>query len=160
MDHLETPKEWLNFIRNGAIVALVAALLFFWASPHSAEEISVTIALPLIIFNCIPFVLMGIASAVSKWFPKASPQEPLPFRSRPPVDTKDLPLKHRLVGYATLGILIVMLSSFFAGIAILLASFAYPYFDVSWAVTNLGGANRNLYQLLFNDENLERRFHS
>jgi hypothetical protein len=135
MGRLQTHREWLKFTRNGAIVGLVAALLFFWNSPHTAEEISVTIALPLIIFNCTPFVLTGIASVVSMWFPKVSPQKRLSFPDKPPVNIKDLPLKQRLAGYAILGTLIVMLMCFFAGIAIFLATFAYPHFYVPWAVT-------------------------
>ena len=132
-NRLQTLEEWFKFVRNGAIVGLVAALLFFWNSRHTAEEISVAIALPLIIFNCIPVVLAGIANIFSRHFRKPVQQEPLPFPDKPTVNIKDLPLKHRLLGYAVVGTLVVMLICFLAGIAIFLASIAYPYFGVSRA---------------------------
>ena len=109
MDHLYTPKEWLKFIRSGAIVALVASLLLFRDSPHTASEISVAIAVPLIIFNCMPLVLMGILKA--------------------------MPRKTRLVAFGIIGILVIVIIGFFAAVSILLASFAYAALSIPWAIT-------------------------
>ncbi len=130
MDRLQTPKEWLRFVRNGAILTLVVAVVLFWNSPHTAEEISVAIAVPLIIFNCVPFILVAVLREVSALFPKA-PQESLPFQ---PLDIKTVSSKQRMRAYALVGSLIFTMVCFFAGLAIFFASFTYAYLYIPWAV--------------------------
>jgi hypothetical protein len=130
-DRVETLEKIIKFARNGCIVAFVVAILLFRNSPHDSEEIALTILIPLVIFNCIPFIVVGIVDSVRRLRPKIS-QEPLHFSQSPPVQTKALPLKDRFIAYA----LVVVILSFFAGIAILLASFTYASFYVSWAITS------------------------
>src|ERR1700691_180461 len=125
---LQTPNEWLRFARNGAIVALVASIALFWNSPHPAEEISAAIAVPLIIFNCIPIFIVGIADIISRLRPKPH-QESLPFEDHR-ANTAALPIKYRLAGY----IIITIIVGFFVGAAILLASFTYASLNIEWAV--------------------------
>ncbi len=131
IERLLTPSEWLKFVRNGAGFALCVGAILFWRSPHPADQIVVTIAVPLIIFNCIPFVLLGMGAAVSaiavKLFPE--PQQQLPLHPQK-IDTLAVPLKYRLLAYTFIGALLV----FFAGIAVLLASCTYNFFAVHWAV--------------------------
>jgi hypothetical protein len=125
-----TPLEdWIKFVRNGAIVASVVAILFFRHSPHNSEEITVTILIPLTIFNCIPLITVAVVETVGRFRPQV-PQKPLPFPESPPVQTGAVPLKHRLMFYAFIGIIV----SFGAGLAILVGSFTYPSFFVAWAV--------------------------
>jgi hypothetical protein len=131
IDRLQTFREWLKFARNGAILALIISLILFWNSPHTADEISITIAVPLIIFNCIPFLLKGLFATIADLIPP-SPQEPLPFK--PTVDLKALPRKRRISIAIIAGSVVFMIVCFFGGCAIFLASFGYPYFDVAWAV--------------------------
>ena len=128
LDRLQTFREWLIFFRNGLIVAFVAVLIFFWNSPHSADEISVAIAVPLIIFNCIPFVLRGLSALLPEPPPKA-----LTLKIEP-LDFKRLPRQKRNRALMTTGSVIFMIICFFAGCAIFVASFTYPYFGISWAV--------------------------
>ena len=125
---LQTPSEWLRFARNGVVVALVASIAFFWNSPHPPEEIAVAIAVPLIIFNCIPIFFLGIADIISRLRSKSN-QKSLPFEDQR-TNTTALPGKYRLAAYAIIGIIV----SFFVGIAIFLASFTYTSLDVNWAV--------------------------
>jgi hypothetical protein len=126
--HLIPPKDWIKFVRNGAILAFVVAVLLFRNSPHTSDEIALTIVIPLVIFNCIPFITVAIVETVQQLRPRA-PQKPLPFPQSPTVQTEAVPLKYRLILYALIG----MIVSFGAGFAILLASFAYPSFSVAWA---------------------------
>lgn len=125
-------REWLTFIRDGAILAAVVAVVLFWHSSHSADEIAVTIAIPLIIFNCIPVLFVGVSETIKMWLPK-SPQEELPLPVQP-IDPRTLPPRQRLIVYAGLVILVVTIVSFFGSLAILAASFTYGYFSVSWAI--------------------------
>jgi hypothetical protein len=129
MNRLNSFEEWIKFVRNGAIVALVVAILLFRNSPHDPEEIALTIVIPLVIFNCIPFILVGILDSIRRLRPQI-PQQSLPLSQSPPVQTKAVPLKYRLFAYALIGTII----GFSAGLAILLGSFAYDSFYVSWAI--------------------------
>jgi hypothetical protein len=114
-------------------LAFGVALILFYNSPHSADEISVAIAVPLIIFNCIPFALRGLSAALSTFLPE-SPQKSLPLKTGP-VDFKALPREKRISVLVIAGIVIFMIICFFVGCAIFVASFTYPYFGVPWAVT-------------------------
>jgi hypothetical protein len=133
IDRIQTFKEWLKFARNGAILALVMGLILFWNSPHTADEISVAIAIPLIIFNCIPFLVRGLAATIADSIP-SSPQEPLPFKTEPTIDLNALPRQRRMQIAIIAGAVVFMIVCLFAGCAIFLASFSYSYFDVAWAV--------------------------
>jgi hypothetical protein len=130
LDKRQTLSEWLVFFRNGLIVTFVAALVLFWNSPHSADEISVTIAVPLIIFNCIPFVLQ----ALSPFLPQP-PQKDLPLPPVRAVDFRTLPAGKRRNALLVIVAIVSMIICFFGGGAIFAASFTYKYLGVSWAVT-------------------------
>lgn len=131
MNHLQTLKEWWRFTRNGAIFGLLVALFFFWGSSHSADEIAVSIAIPLILFNCMPLILTVIARLISAILPPPR-QESLPLDS-PPVDIKTLPAKQRVKAYLLVWTVIAMILCFFGSLALLAASYAYPTFDIAWA---------------------------
>jgi hypothetical protein len=128
LDRLQTFREWLKFTRNGLIVSFLVGLVLFWNSSHSADEISVAIAIPLIIFNCIPFVLHSLSALLPE-----PPQKPLPLKIEP-VDFKNLPRHRRIRALMSAGIVIFMIICLFGGCAIFIASFTYPYFGVPWAV--------------------------
>ncbi len=137
MDHLQSPKELFIFVRNGAIVAFVPTVLLFWDSPHTAQEISVAIAVPLIIFNCIPFLFAGLVKGivviVSIWFPR-NPTPELPFPTSTITSISDLPPKQQMIVRIALRVVLGMVICFFAGIAILLASLAYDSLSIPWAI--------------------------
>lgn len=133
INRLQTFREWLIFSRNGLVFALIVGMVLFWNSPHSADQISVTIAVPLIIFNCIPFVLPGLSAGVRLLLPE-SPQKALPLNTQP-VELKTLSPKERISVLITIGTVVAMIVCFFAGGAIFAASFTYRYFGVAWAVT-------------------------
>ena len=124
LDRRQTPKEWLIFFRNGLIVAFVVALLLFWDSPHSADEISVSIAVPLIIFNLVPVILHSL----SPFLPQP------PQRQLPAVDFVTLPPTRRRNALIALTTVVLMMIFFFGGCAIFLGSFTYPYLGVDWAI--------------------------
>ena len=131
IDRLQTFSEWLKFTRNGLIFAFVAGLLLFWNSPHSADQISVAIAVPLIVFNCIPFVLLGVFAALSPLLPEP-PQKSLPFTIEA-VDFKNVPRKQRAYSLIARWVVVFMIICFFGGCAVFVASVTYPYFGVPWA---------------------------
>jgi hypothetical protein len=139
LNRRQNVKEWLVFFRNGLTIAFVAAVVLFWDSPHSADEIAVTIAVPLIIFNCIPFFLQSLATLLPQ-----PPQNNLSLAEVQLKDFKTLPGESRRNAPAIVAI-ISMIICFFGSGAIFLASFTYSYFGVSWAVTPA----RHLSYLLF-----------
>jgi hypothetical protein len=131
MDRLHTPSDWWKFTRNGVVVVSVVAIPFCWLSSHSADEIAVVIGTPLIIFNCVPFLLSALFSITARFLPE--PAEPLP----PPPTTQPfnaLPTRRRIIMLSMTIIIGGMFICFSAGGAILVASFAYSALDVSWAV--------------------------
>ncbi|MDO8431387.1 MAG: hypothetical protein Q7S58_03155 [Candidatus Binatus sp.] len=132
MDHLQTFKDWLRFVRNGAIATIVVILLFFWNSPHSAQEIAVVIALPLIIFNAFPILITGLVDIFQRFVPKTQ-QQSFPFTPTP-VEKPTFTRKQRIIGWFIIGTLIVMVVSFCAGISILIASSCYHSLNVAWAI--------------------------
>src|SRR5689334_7521112 len=117
MNRLQSLQEWTKFFRNGLIVAGAAVCLFFWNSTHSADEISVAVALPLIIFNCIPFLIRGVASILQSLQEPSQRELPLSYESPDihefPKEKRDLALA---VAYTVLGTIL----GFFASIAIFL----------------------------------------
>jgi hypothetical protein len=125
LERLQTTREWLAFFRNGLIAAFVAAILLFWNSSHSAEQITVAIVVPLIIFNCIPFFLHALAPLLPQ-----PPQRNLPL---PAVEPKALPPNRRRNALLAIGIIVSMIICLFGGAAIFLASFTYDYFGIPWA---------------------------
>jgi len=143
MTRLTTLREWLVFTRNGTIVGFVAALLFFWGSPHSADGIAIAIALPLILFNCIPIVLLTIGALISALLPPP-PQNSLQFGPQP-VDIESLPFKQRMKTYFIVWTVLATFLCFFAAVALLVSSFIYPSLGLSW----VSAPARKLSLLLF-----------
>lgn len=121
----------MKYFRNGLILAVVAVALLYSNSPHSADEIAVSIAIPLLIFNCTPFLLIGLA-AVFRSF-GASPQADLPLPTKSPAFV-NLPPREKIKTFAIVSVVVAMFVAFFASIAIFLGTFLYGYFGIPWAI--------------------------
>jgi hypothetical protein len=127
MGQLQTFNDWLKFVRNGAFVGIGAGVVLFWNSAHSADEITVTIAVPLIIFNCMPVIISGVIALIAVLRPQ--PQQELPLQVQP-TSTRAIPLKYRLLAYGIIAVFI----GFLVALAIFLASLTYKFFEVPWAI--------------------------
>ncbi len=124
MDQLKSSAEkWTKFaLRGTALIAAVTAV-FFWNSSHSVEDISLGIAVPLIISNCLPAFLIWPLSYIPQ------PQEgsvAKPFSS--------LPARARIIVIIAGIFLGLVILGFVAGLSILLASYVYQGLGIVWAV--------------------------
>lgn len=142
-DHLRGVRAWLRFALRAIALAAVLSVIFFWNSEHSAQEIAVVVATPLIIFNCLPVLIAGVASTMFA-YARENRQGELPFAS-PPVDIKALGFEMRFLSYVLVGGVAVTSFAFLGSFAVYFASLLYGFLDVSWATTP---ARHLAYELL------------
>jgi len=127
-------EEWAKFALRGTLLIASVTLLFFWNSPHSIEDISLAIAIPLIISNCFPALLGWPFSYIRRPEPSVAPAKP--FNS--------LPAKTRIILIAVLAFIGIVILSFIAGLSIWLATFAYRDLGITWAITPARHLSREL----------------
>jgi hypothetical protein len=130
MNRLYTPKEWLLFLRNGAVVATTAAVPLCWYTARSADEIAVVIATPLLLYNTILFLVPAAFSSIICWFAGPAVQQP-PAAS---AHLNNYPLRTRVLLHAAVGSIVTVIFCFGSGVSIFVASYAYPALHVAWAV--------------------------
>ena len=139
MNRTRTFSDGLRFTRNAFLIAFAAGVLLFWNSPRPADEITVVIAVPLIIFTCLPILLAALARVLGVFLPE--PAQAFGMH----MDIDKLPARQPLSARLALGAIVAVLVCFLGACATLLASFTYPYFEVAWAVIPA----RQLSYLLF-----------